>query len=314
MSLSPELFAQRRGRQVRSAPIVVSIVSRLPMRLVAVEARPHGPVSAGTEIGTLTMSAGTQEAQIAAVGRPLGSVCDSWLSDWPQGEALRAYHAIRDAIVTGDLSPGERLVEDALALRLGYGRMSVRGALDCLIHDGLVIRRQNRGAAVRRISPSEAIEVGEARQQLEPVAAGLAAACRSADENAELLELLASLEEQLGNGDLLTVAKLDRKLQRRIVEISRHAVLIGLSGRLQTQMSPPHVWSFILAGRSDQLLVEKTAIVHAITTRDRLGAHQAMRAHLGNMLEILAAMSARDTRGSVDRLYPSGRPLSQVRR
>src|SRR4051812_49156303 len=60
------------------------------------------------------------------------------------------YRALRDAIVAGELLPSERLVEEALARRLGLGRAAIRMALVRLEHDGLVERERNRGARVRR--------------------------------------------------------------------------------------------------------------------------------------------------------------------
>src|SRR4051794_23247900 len=66
------------------------------------------------------------------------------------------YQALRAAIVSGELLPSERLVEEDLARRLGLGRAAVRMALVRLEHDGLVERERNRGARVRRGAGAEA--------------------------------------------------------------------------------------------------------------------------------------------------------------
>src|ERR1700756_2765574 len=91
--------------------------------------------------------------------------------------SLRAdgYEDLRKAIVSGELLPGERLLEEDLSARLGLGRAAVRMALVRLEHDGLVQRERNRGARVRRVSESEAVEILEARASLEGLAAGHAA-------------------------------------------------------------------------------------------------------------------------------------------
>src|ERR1700743_3382015 len=91
----------------------------------------------------------------------------------------RVYQWLQNAIVSGELSPGERLVEDDLAERLGETRGVIHAALIRLSHDGIVVRERHRGASVRRISVREAIEVVEARRAIESIAAGYAAMRRT---------------------------------------------------------------------------------------------------------------------------------------
>ena len=83
-----------------------------------------------------------------------------------------AYSVLHAAIVAGDLSPGERLIEEELAEQLGHSRGAVRAAILRLGHEGLVVRERNRGARVRRFTPAEAIEILEARAALESLAPG----------------------------------------------------------------------------------------------------------------------------------------------
>jgi DNA-binding GntR family transcriptional regulator len=99
---------------------------------------------------------------------------------------MSAYTALHAAIVSGELSPGERLVEEELAERLGSSRGAVREAILRLGQDGLVLRERNRGARVRRFTLGEAVEILEARAALESLAAGHAAQRRTADEAREL--------------------------------------------------------------------------------------------------------------------------------
>ena len=71
--------------------------------------------------------------------------------------------ALRDAIVDGEFAPNQRLVEADLSERFGASRGNVRSALLELTAEGLVERVQNRGARVRAISLTEAIEITEVR-------------------------------------------------------------------------------------------------------------------------------------------------------
>ncbi len=148
-----------------------------------------------------------------------------------------AYAALHGAIVSGELSPGERLIEEELAEQLGLSRGAVRNAILRLGHEGLVVRERNRGARVRRFSPEEAIEILEARAALESLAAGYAALRRTKDEARELQSLVKDMEKLLRAGELLAMSERNAVLHRRILEISappgraRHLLAPALPGR-----------------------------------------------------------------------------------
>src|SRR5919197_936410 len=100
------------------------------------------------------------------------------------------YRTLRDAIVSGELLPSERLVEEDLSRRLGIGRAAVRMALVRLEHDGLVERERHRGARVRRVSEVEAVEILEVRAALESLAARKAATRATPKDVRELRGIL----------------------------------------------------------------------------------------------------------------------------
>jgi len=107
------------------------------------------------------------------------------------GEAARAHAiaALRRAILSGDLAPGQRLVEEELAGTLGVTRQSLRAALLDLTADGLVERIPNRGARVRVVTTEEAVAITECRMALEALCAAKAAERITDDEAAQLREL-----------------------------------------------------------------------------------------------------------------------------
>src|SRR5437899_10787801 len=77
------------------------------------------------------------------------------------------YHQLREAIVSGQYHPNERLVEASIAQRMGAGRTAVRAALVRLDQEGLVEIEPNRGARVRLTSDREALEIEAVRAALE---------------------------------------------------------------------------------------------------------------------------------------------------
>lgn len=206
-----------------------------------------------------------------------------------------AYHALHQAIVTGQLSPGERLVEEELAERLGHSRGAVRAALVRLSHDGLVHRERNRGARVRRITADEAIELLEARAALESLAAGYAALRRTDAEIEELRGLVSQMQALHAAGELLVMSDRNAILHRRILDISGHDVAREICTRLRSQVVRFQFRTILAPGRAAHSLEEHRAIVEAIAAGDRDAAEQAMQNHLSHVAETLSATLAQES-------------------
>src|ERR1700722_14368057 len=117
------------------------------------------------------------------------------------GEAARvhAFGVLRQAILSGDLAPGQRLVEEELAGTLGVTRQSLRAALLDLTADGLVERIPNRGARVRVVSAEEAVAITECRMALEALCAAKAAERITDEEAAQLRELGENLKRAVSD-------------------------------------------------------------------------------------------------------------------
>jgi DNA-binding GntR family transcriptional regulator len=205
-----------------------------------------------------------------------------------------AYATLHEAIVAGRLSPGERLVEEELAERLGYSRNAVRGALLRLGHEGLVARERHRGARVRRFTLEEAVEILEARAALESLAAGYAALRRTRSEVSELRSHVAEMERLQRAGELLAMSERNAVLHRRVLEISRHEVALDICSRLHSQVVRFQFRTVLAPGRSTKSLEEHGEIVGAIAAGDRDGAEQAMRTHLTHVAGALADVAGPD--------------------
>lgn len=213
----------------------------------------------------------------------------------------RAYEALHDAIVSGELSPGERLIEEELAERLGLSRGAVRGAILRLGHEGLVVRERNRGARVRRFTLDEAIEVLEARAALESLAAGYAAQRRTRDEARELRAIVDDMKRLHREGELLAMSERNAVLHRRILEISGHRVASDICARLHSQIVRFQFRTVLAPGRPQGSLAEHGRLVSAIAAGDRAAAEDAMRAHLTNVAGALAHVAAPERQRSQHR-------------
>ena len=204
-----------------------------------------------------------------------------------------AYETLRAAIVSGDLSPGEHLVEEELAARLGASRGMVRSAILRLGHDGLVVREPNRGARVRRVTIEEAVEILEARAALEPLAAGYAA-LRRTDADVEVLRQTVERMTQLhAAGELLAMSELNASLHLTILQVSGHHVVREICERLHSQIVRFQFRTVLAPGRSDKSLAEHGAVVAAIAAGERAAAEEAMRVHLSHVAGTLNAAPQR---------------------
>jgi DNA-binding GntR family transcriptional regulator len=202
------------------------------------------------------------------------------------------YETLHARIVTGELSPGERLVEEELAEQLGLSRGAIRTALLRLEHDRLVVRERNRGARVRRISAPEAVEILEARAALESLAAGYAAERRTDAEAKALRKITAEMEKLHAAGELLAMSERNAALHRQILEISRHTVAQEICARLNSQMVRFQFRTVLAPGRPAKSLAEHRALVDAIAAGDRKAAEAAMRRHLSHVAQTLLAIAA----------------------
>lgn len=210
------------------------------------------------------------------------------------GEAARAHAlgSLRTAILSGDLIPGQRLVEEELAAALGVTRQSLRAALLDLTAEGLVERIPNRGARVRAVTTEEAVAITECRMALEALCA-VKAAARITDEEADgLRELAESLTRSVAESDPRKYSELNRELHRRIGVISGQAVAVGLLDRLHAQLVRHQFQLALRPGRPEVSLAEHLAIARAVAGRRPHDADRAVRAHLASVIEALSAPGA----------------------
>ena len=100
------------------------------------------------------------------------------------------FNTLRQAILTGELKPGERLMEIKLADSLGVSRTSIREAIRKLELEGLVLMIPRKGAVVAEITEKSLRDVLEVRRALEELAIKLACE-KILDEEIEELKVAA---------------------------------------------------------------------------------------------------------------------------
>jgi len=202
-------------------------------------------------------------------------------------ETDEGYTRLRQAILSGQLLPNQRLVELDLAQIFGIGRAAVRTALDRLDQEGLVEREPHRGARVRAISQAEAVEMFEARAVLEGLVAR-AAASHASDQDITLLRgLLKQMQERLDAGDLLGLSDLNSQLHEELLRIANNNTLTRLVDHLHARHVRFQYRMILVPGRAVQSLQEHRAIVEAVAAHDAEAAEAAMRRHLAHAADAL---------------------------
>jgi DNA-binding GntR family transcriptional regulator len=197
------------------------------------------------------------------------------------------YEKLRAAIVRGEIAPNSRLVESDVVTTFAMTRAAVRNALIRLEQEGLVVREPHRGARVRQVTDTEAIEILQARAVLEGLAVRLTAE-RLDDAGAERLRsVLARHRALLEAGDLLGASDANADLHAALLELSGHSTAQRLIHGLNSQTVRYQYRTILIPGRSNASQEEHAAIVEAVIAREPERAEDAMRRHLFNVAEAL---------------------------
>jgi DNA-binding GntR family transcriptional regulator len=198
-----------------------------------------------------------------------------------------AYHHLREAIVSGQFHPNERLVEATIAQRIGAGRTAVRAALVRLDQEGLVKLEHNRGARVRLLSDREALEIEEVRAALEGMLARRAAERIKAEGLRALRQVMVQMRQRVEAGDSIGYSELNATFHQHIWTAADHPTASNLVGSLKSQGIRFQYQTALRPGRAQRSLREHEAIFAALKTHDGDAAESAMRAHLAEVLDTL---------------------------
>lgn len=194
---------------------------------------------------------------------------------------------LRDDILQGVFPPGDRLIELQLCERYDVGRAAIRSALVELDAEGLVQRETNRGATVRRISLTDAVEITEARAALEGLVARRAAERATDAERDELQALISEMTAVVERDDKLAYSKLNRTLHATLCRVARHTVAQDLVANLRNRAAHHQFRLVVVPGRATESLAQHSAIVAAVVAGDGDAADEAMRRHLSSVVDVL---------------------------
>lgn len=195
---------------------------------------------------------------------------------------MRAYAALKEAVLAGNFRPGEILTLRALARQLSISEMPVREALRRLTSEGAFEALPNRSARVPRLTRRQVEQILELRQELEGRAAALAARNITLVQIEHLRALQNGIEQSIIKGDTRLHTSLNMAFHFEIYRIADNPVLVPLIQMLWLRMAP-------LVANTVPLLTAKPAVFK------RIG--------LDNHERLLAAFQARDPAAAEDAMH-----------
>lgn len=192
------------------------------------------------------------------------------------------FNTLRKAILTGELKPGERLMEIHLANRLGVSRTPIREAIRKLELEGLVTMIPRRGAEVAQITEKSLRDVLEVRRALDALCTELACERIGGEEKEKLQKACIEFEEATRTGDATTIAEADVAFHDIIVQATGNRRLIQLINNLSEQMYRYRFEYIKDESGHDNLVSEHRMICESIIEQDKVKAAEAAKLHIDN--------------------------------
>ena len=207
------------------------------------------------------------------------------------------FQTLRQSILTGQMEPGERLMEVQLAEELGVSRTPVREAIRMLELEGLVVMIPRRGAQVAAITEQDLRDVLEVRATLERLAVRLACE-RFTEEGYRNLEK-ANREfahlARLKNKSVVDITNADVHFHDVIYQATGNRRLIQIVQNLQEQMYRYRMEYVRDLSSHENLIAEHTEIIRALEARDAAKAEEIIVTHISNQeKEILRLLHERE--------------------
>lgn len=193
-------------------------------------------------------------------------------------EKADIYRDIRQMILNGEMSPGDRLKEVELARKFGLSRTPVREALHRLEVQGLLRHEPHRGMVIPTLDPQAVTELYVMREVLEGTAAALAAQHATDVEIKAMTAIVAHDQLHPNDGDRL--AGTNRAFHGAIHRAAHNRFLMQSLQSLDESNALLGPTTLKLEARREKAINEHQRIIAAIRARDAAKAETAMRQHL----------------------------------
>lgn len=185
---------------------------------------------------------------------------------------------LEEMIFSGEIRPGEKIEEVALALKFGVSRTPVREAIQRLVATGMVEVRRRKGTIVTQLTMPRLIGMIEMMAELDTLAARLAARRASAEERAGLRAILERARSSVG--DQQTYTRLNREFHWALYAATHNQYIEEVALRTWKVLQPYRNFRLDQPGRRKSSLAEHEAIFEAIRASDGDLAGKQMASHV----------------------------------
>ena len=192
------------------------------------------------------------------------------------------FNTLREAILKGELQPGERLMELQLASKLGVSRTPIREAIRMLEQEGLAVTMPRKGAEVARMTLKDMEDVLEVREALDELAARIACAKINDEQLENLKSIRDEFKKSLDSGDVKKIAEEDVRFHDAIYEATDNAKLIALTNNIREQMYRYRL-EYVKDARAHSILIsEHNDIINKLSKKDEENTKTVIRQHITN--------------------------------
>lgn len=216
---------------------------------------------------------------------------------------------IERAILVGEYAPGSKLIEAALALKMGVSRGPVREAFRMLDEAGLVRTEKNRGVFVRDIPIDEAVEIFDLRAAMDELVGRQLAKNITAAQLKEIRGLVDAMEKTVKADDAYNYHLLNLQFHDRLVELTGNRKLTSIYRKLIKELSLFRRLNLAEGWLMPASANEHRQIVKAIASGDPDVAGRAMYGHaMESKDRTIANDLRRQARASAELLSADARP------
>jgi DNA-binding GntR family transcriptional regulator len=208
----------------------------------------------------------------------------------------RIYQGLIDQIINGQLKPGQRIEEQAVASQFGVSRTPVRDALRQLAGSGFIDFRPHRGATVTNLDLNQLSDMLEALEELEALCTRFAARRMTAVERKHLEALYQQQLDAVRRGDEPTYWKLNDEFHMSLCTGAHNRSVQQITENFRSRLLPFRAFVFSLGSRLETAFGEHREVLDAVLAGNEERAYLAMRNHVATSnLRVISFLRARES-------------------
>ena len=197
------------------------------------------------------------------------------------------YEELKMQILTGKITPGTRMMEVELAESMGVSRTPIREAIKQLEKEGLVTIEPRKGAYASQISVKDMVDILEVRQDMEGLAAHMAAYRMTPKQMKQLEAISIGYNKAVEDGNMMDMIKYDTEFHNLIVESCNNNILKMMIDQLQELLLRFRYVYYDNIKRVEKMPSEHTMIMEAIKDGRSDAARAAAEMHIERIKEMV---------------------------